>query len=399
MLFSKFTDDLKVNRSWTALELKDLLADHWHVILRVSDGNHFVLLDEVTSTGIIVINPWTGHREPWWLLSNVSGVRAVQCEYQDDPPPAIDPFTLRGINDPDRQGAEGWIAEHGGWLYVPLMINLGPQTEDEERDLRQKLNFFNKPADTCRVIVNLRYSWSTDCGGEGTLPANEHAEQFVEACLWCIRNAKNVWGWSIGNEYNNPREFPHGQALTPEYVAEIYNEIATMCPANIRLSPGTIDPFYGPGSDCREWVRQIWADTMGADFIDLHGYIRGPDPALCWSKTRFEHDPLRWQGLNYLECCRTFLDVIPNRYAGLPIVISECNHLWKTVEPDWGWVNDERAVDVIDSIYSRVLEFNRFDTHQIIAVCLYRWQGDAWAIAKNDHVLSALANQVTKGEQ
>ena len=172
------------------------------------------------------------------------------------------------------------------------------------------------------------------------------------------------------------------------------------CPeSDIRLSPGAIDPFYGPGSDGREWFCTVWENITGADFIDLHGYIRGPDPTLCWSKARFEHDPLKWQGLNYLECCWTLLDVLPNRHAGLPIVISECNHLWKTVEPDWGWVNDKRAASVTASLYERALEWNRHNAQQIIAVCLYRWQGDAWAIAKNDHVLSALANQVTKGEQ
>jgi hypothetical protein len=376
-LFPKFTGSVKNNRSpYTRLELEGLLADGCHVVLRVRNGAHFVLLDHVANNNPTVIDPWDGTVKQW-LMSDISGVRAACVS------PSTPPFTLRGINDPDRQGAEQWLVQHGGgWLYVPLAIDVGPMTADQECRLGDRLDFSSLPG--CRVVVNLRYSWAKP--NQGTFPPATLMEQFCNGCIWCIDNAKNVWGWSIGNEPNNPREWPGTMEVTPRYTAEIYDYIA-LRRGSVCLAPSPIDPFYGPGSNCGDWFAELW-DRIdgGADFVDLHGYIRGPNPSLCWSDARFGDDPLRWQGLNYPLCCQTLLERLPGTYDGLPAIVSECNHLWKTKEPDWGWVDDERAADVVTALYERTREWGA----RVVALCLYRWRGDEWAIADNEHVLNAL---------
>jgi len=258
--------------------------------------------------------------------------------------------------------------------------------------LERRLDFADAAVNNVRVVVNLRHGWSTDKGGQGTLPPSPQWEQFAEACLWCIGHACGVWGWSIGNEYNNRREWPRGQALTPSYVAAVYDHVAMHASA-ARTAPGAVDPYYGPGSDCGLWFEQVWRSIRGgADFVDLHGYIRGPDPDLCWSEARFGSEPLTWQGLNYWHCCATLLARLPSQYRNLPVLVSECNHLWKTVEPDWGWVNDDRAGDVVRALYDRAREWNAGGGQQVAGLCLYRWRGDEWAVADNGHVLGALAD-------
>ena len=86
--------------------------------------------------------------------------------------------------------------------------------------------------------------------------------------------------------------------------------------------------------------------------MTAHGYIRGPDANLVGSTAKFADWPLTWQYLNYPGCVTELLRYLPEQYETAPVYISEFNHLWKTVEPDWGWVNDARAGAVVGAACS-----------------------------------------------
>jgi len=307
----------------------------------------------------------------------------------ESPPPAPNEPTLIGFNDEagdeDRTGAD-WMRERGlrGLIVRPFYI----------RTHAQMLDFSAEEDAGLRVIVNLRYSFARDNGGQGTLPlpGTPAGALFVEAAAQTMVSSWGVWGWEIGNEYNNPREFPVTGALTPEAVVEIYNAIrARVWESTVRprMAPGSLDPFNAQAGDPRDWLNAIWGQIEGAEFVTAHGYVRGPDPALVRSPARFADDPLRWQYLNYPGCITELLKELPCRWDALPVYVTEFNHLWKTAEGDWGWVDDERAAEIIRRAHRAAQE------EHLAGVALYRWAGDAWQVQHNQAVLSAVAEILT----
>jgi len=313
-------------------------------------------------------------------------------EGAEGPPP--EPVRV-GINDPDVQGGGLWMLEHGtglGLYYVPLAIGDRPRAID-----------FSALAEKgVRVVVNLRWSWSTDAGGSGTLPPPGRKDAFVAAALETIRRAKGVHDWTIGNEPNNPREHPPGFFLTPHYAAEVYNAIYDR--AEARMAPPPVDPYFGPfygdpekdpWADCGRWFEELWRLVHGADFVDVHGYIRGPDPALVGSLYRFADPPLTWQFLNFHRCFETLLHRLPDWARTLRVLVSECNHM-KTDDGSFGWVADGRAPAILDAALDALRRRNVGASNQVFGLALYRWAGDAWAIEGNGPLLARLS-EVLKG--
>jgi len=366
-LYSKFLAHRKVDGTYSISYLRDMLDTGWLVGLRVSGGEHFVYLERIENNLLYVIDPWTGKRLTWPITS-VCGIRAVQIKRT---PVAVHPLLL-GVNDPEDQGVKEWFKNNApkGVSYIPLFIG------DTGRELHYNHG---------RVMVNLRYSWSVDKGGEGNIPPPSRVDNFVDACVNTINNSTGVWGWSIGNEMNNPREFPRGGS-TPESFVSIYNKIYDRVGLNW-IAPGAVDPLYGPGSNNMDWFTYIWKNIKGASFVDIHGYIRGPIPELCWSDAKFEHAPLQWQYLNFIGSCATLINALPSHYRSLPVYITEFNHLWKTIEPNFGWVNDERAYKVVEAAIKRIKEYNSVGSlNRIDGLMIYRWAGDEWDVCNNEFV-------------
>ncbi len=293
-------------------------------------------------------------------------------------------FTPLGIHDvPDGNGPGPgcrWMMNNGvpGWAYVVVFI----------RDQPLPLNYSAAAAAGLKVVVNLRYSWSTDLGGQGTLPpAGEAETRFVAACRQTVQQSQGIWGWTVGNEPNNPREWPGG-GLTPERVAAVYNQIRAGLGA--RFAPAPVDPFFGPGSDNRNWFRRIWANVTGAEFVDLHGYVRGPNHLLCWSEFKFQNAPLTWQYLNFSGCCRTLMAELPGSYRVRPVLISEFNHLWKFDNGPAGWVDDKGPM-VVRAAVEAVRGWNNQGGQQVAGLVLYRWAGDEWALKDMNRIKAELA--------
>jgi len=365
------------------------------------DGHRYTVGGSADDAGIgdldvrrvIVVNPgqWRGDLRAFFE-QHYPGVeyRAVEAStpealglalHGDADTPPVEPMVRIGLNDPADQGGAQWLAQHapgGAFLYVPVILNDSPQ----------RLDFTAAEAAGVQVAVNLRWNWSTDCGGQGTLPPPGRAAPFVRACIATIEQSLGVRGWTIGNEMNNPREWPSAMVLTPEFVAEIYNAVWDAGLRNI--APGAVDPFNAALCDVQEYWKRLWAAVKGAGFVDLHGYIHGPDAGLCWSNVRFGDAPLTWQYFNFFGCCQTLLERLPDKYRSLPVIVSEFNHIDKG-DGKTGWVSDARAGEIVRAAYRRLTEWNASNkSNPVVGLAIYRWRGDAWAVADNKPVLDAI---------
>lgn len=279
-------------------------------------------------------------------------------------------------------GGGDWLASQGveGWCLEPVYMNEDHQT----------LDYRSLASRGIRVVVNLRRSWSTDCGGTGTIPPPDKWDRFVASAVTTICEAQGVYAFTLFNELNNPREWPSGYVVQPWVVPYLYNRIWDQVKdLDVLVGPGALDPFHGPGSDCREWFRCVMRDIHGAKVIGLHGYGRGPYTSMLNSSMMFGDDPLRWQYATFFGCVRTFVDEVPNRFAGVPIMITECNHLWLEAEywptnPTIGWNPD--ATNWIEAVYDTIK-----DKPQIKALMFYRWSDDAWRMRDKPNLLPKIA--------
>jgi hypothetical protein len=307
---------------------------------------------------------------------NGPGAPVIPLPPKPDPPqpPPSTSAPLLGFNDPGVGGAIHWMRgeQLTGLAVIPLFIGGNAAL----------LNFSEDEAAGIRVIVNLRYSWSTDLGGAGTLPLFGSPDwvQFVSAAGATIRNARGVWGWEIGNEVNNPREFPHAGPLTPKQVADTYNAIRHLCPG-VRMSPGSLDPFNAQAGDPRDWLRFIYNRIGGAEFVAVHGYTHGVENV--GNNQRFTDDPLTWQGYHYPLCITALLEYMPTAYRGLPVYVTESNHIHKD-DGSPGWVTDARAGHWVYDAYEAA-EYEGF-----AGLALYRWDGDAWTVKHNPYILATV---------
>jgi len=345
--------------------------------------NHFVVAirEDTTKDDMWIMDPWDGEFK--WLreefdrgsltesLFGIADYRMIPMS----PPPVVD--TLIGINDPENTGAGPWLCDKGGGLLVvPLAIE----------GAARPMDFTAYAECSVRVVVNLRWSWSKDFGYNGTMPLPDTYEwhRFIEHAADTINYSEGVYAWTIGNEYNNPREFPQAGDLTPNAVVRTYNAIRERVP-NARMGPGAVDPFNAQAGDPADWVDEIYSGVNGVEIIGMHGYIRGPDPNQVGSNDKFTDDPLKYQYLNYSGCVEMMLEAIPIEYDDVPIYITEFNHIYKDGgETDFGWVTDQRAHDVVKRA------FGAAEICGYSGLAIYRWSGDDWAMGSNNAVLGAI---------
>jgi len=118
----------------------------------------------------------------------------------------------------------------------------------------------------------------------------------------------------------------------------------------------------------------------GAGFLALHAYTHGSDPALVWGHRKFTDEPLT--GLYYdMRVLENQLDIIPDRFQHLPVIVSETNH-WVKRDGTVGW--DEDAGEW-------VRQAARYFTSQGIAgMVLFRFNYDQWRFSDIGSVLDAL---------
>jgi len=265
----------------------------------------------------------------------------------------------------DLAGAE-WLESQGleGWCTIPAYLN----TEAVDYNLGRFPNV--------RMILNLRYSYAVDDGGQGTMPGPDDLRAFEEACGETMRLNPLAWGFVYCNEMNNPREWPKDHVLAPKYYVESYNRIWSRSPTKAKVIPGAIDPYNAGWGDWRVSWRYVLDNIIDCDGLAFHAYThsRFYDPNAI-----FEHTPLT--GVYYnLRVLESQLAIVPGRFQGKPKMITETNH-WIKDNGEVGW---EDASSWVDCAYKY------FASQKVIGACLFRFNFDQWRISDKPMILDAL---------
>lgn len=360
MFPSWFDRSSKVAHRMTVQELKNMLDDGWKIILPRSDGKHFVYLLDANqkSNTLTIIDSLDGKAKqvsPYWAF----GARALHIRNNNTPPQPPTPTTnvLYGLHDWNG-GLRMKFEECGGICLVHEIV----KTEPMDIDLTYLADNGIKPI--------LRLNWGY-AHADGTLPPpGDQANAFARAVCTTINNSKGVYATHIGNEPNNRSEHPHGHKLTPQYVAALYNTIATTTREDILLGPPPVDPYYGPGDDNSIWWKTFLNRAERVDVLFLHTLkTQTNDPESIWSDEMFQDPPLTWQFLN-AKSTITYLNMIPEKWRGVPVYITEANPQRKD-SGSLGWTPDND--DWVLEAASFVNDINSWAPQPISGVIFYRY--------------------------
>jgi hypothetical protein len=263
-----------------------------------------------------------------------------------------------------------WLADNdlSGWCTVAGYVGTSP------RD-------FNLPDNNkVRYILRLSYSYATDDGGEGTMPSPDKLGAHEQAVIETMRLNPRAWGFIYGNEPNNPREWSRGHSLTPQYYMESYNRVWSQKPAGARLSPAALDPYNAGWGDWRETWRWVLNSISDCDFLAMHAYTHGPDPALILGKAMFGDEPL--VGVYYdMRVLESQMAILPAQFQDRSVVVTEMNH-WVKKDLSVGWEPD--AGSWVRQAFSYLA------SRGVAGGCLFRHGYVQWKYGDLPNILEAL---------
>ena len=288
--------------------------------------------------------------------------------------PLAQPIVARvGLHD---LGGAEWMLKNGrrGIALDHVSITDRPIALDYTRFTRAGID----------IVLRVQYGYAD---GTGTLPPPDRLAKFEQAVIDTLKQATGVLCVQYGNEINNLAEHPGFNpttgkpgpnyfALSPEYYVASYNRVWRALPAAVLMGPAALDPYYGPGSNNREWWAAILAGIDDADALFLHPKTQTNEPSEIESEARFADDPLRWQYLHY-RTIETALEVVPGRLSNLPVILAEVNP--QRTPTGLGWLPNN--TEWIRRAKAWVTQWNSRADHQAITgVVFYRFDDDDWRL-------------------
>ena len=359
-----------------------------------STVEHFVLIVAHEEGRFLMLDPWAD--EVAWLDERYEGTESWRLlepvEDSPEPEPEPGPDTslphIYGVHEDHGNEAAVLMRDNGIQGYIVFTEGLEADPENYSgRDYHPIATDYGHTP-----IARLNYGY----GSWGTVPPESLYENFRKRVLNYVANSQGCNIWIIGNEPNNPREWPDGVPITPEAYANLFNQIQEGIRAideTAIVMPAAIDGYNAEiGYGSPEYMRRMWGAIGWAKAICMHAYTHGPDPALITADTKFGDPPM--VGIYY--DFRNFIDllgVMPSWTYDLPIYLTETNHFWHEIHPDpphptYGWLNQRTGW--IQAAYSYTNGWNSAGGgQQIRCLALYRWPDiDPWVIHGKDQVIA-----------
>ena len=216
----------------------------------------------------------------------------------------------------------------------------------------------------------------------GSIPKPERYDDFARSCAAFVARTRGCKTWIIGNEPNHGSERPEGQFILPKQYADCYRR----CRTAIHQLPGHADDLVlvaGPapwnaetryaGNPSGDWA-QYFADLLaevpvgGCDGLAIHTYTRFLDASRIRVDIPFNADGYRHLRDEF-RSYRDFMAAIPDRFKGLPVLITETD----PTDPARGW-EDGRNIGWVRTACEEIADWNADPAHQPIqALILYRW--------------------------
>jgi murein DD-endopeptidase MepM/ murein hydrolase activator NlpD len=297
--------------------------------------------------------------------------------------------THEDYEGPDLEKRAGYVMQQQGVRgHILWTEGIGSDPTD-----MRGIDYARRTTGDHTVIVRL----NNDYGNSGTVPTTERYAAFAQRCANFVRNSRGASIYVIGNEMNNLREWPLGQAIYAQEYARCFNLVYAaikQVQPNAIVCPGAVDPYnatlgFAPYNSPQGDIRIYWQTMLNAinqcDGLAVHAYTRGPDPQLVDSPATFGNAPLLGVHLNF-RCFEDVLNATPARFRNLPVYLTETNHLFPVNESQFGWLDDNRGWAW--KMYQAVNAWNAAGNQQIHAALLYRWpQMDDWAIVNKPRVI------------
>ena len=289
-----------------------------------------------------------------------------------------------------------------GWALFTEGIGRHPGSLGPDPNRRQKLWEWARRG--YGIIIRLNHGYDA----AGTLPEEAHYDAFAATCaryadLYLKHPEedprKYTWTIIIGNEQNNPREWPRDghppEPITPERYARAFNlayrSIKAVLP-NARVVPGAVDPYNAQLQRPLDYFIQMLEGIEELDGFALHTYTHGPDVSLITSLRKFTNDPIKDHYYDF-QAYRPFVEAIPPKWRDRPVYITETNH-WTKRDGSLGWENEN--IGWVRAAYEEIHRWNSTPhAQQIYCLLLYRWQDDEWAFESLDQVQADLRMALT----
>ncbi len=315
---------------------------------------------------------------------------------------------MAGVNDDSGDGVRAIFQSQGkkGWVFFTESIGKNPVNyQNANPDIRSRL--WNWVQQGYGVIVRLNHSYSPD----GTLPESAYYEEFAETCArWVevhlkhdeLAPSKYTWFIQIANEMNNPNEQPGGrenrrETITPELYARAFNlvyaRIKAVLPNSI-IMPGAVDPYNPEIARPIDYFQKMLDNIQAVDGFVLHAYTHGQMVQALTHLNKFG-PPLEDHYIDF-QTYTLFMERIPGRWKGLPVLITETNHIATDMAHEGetaGWSNSD--VGWVQAAYAEIHRWNTTPYYQqILGLFLYRWLGDQWAIHDKPEIQQDFAKAI-----
>jgi hypothetical protein len=247
----------------------------------------------------------------------------------------------------------------------------------------------------------VRFNWGYGRRGTLPLPGTKESEQFFAAISQIYRYANWLEGVIIGNEPNNPQEWPDGKALDPEGVASCVHWVWRRAPASLRIGPPPVDLFNAVAGNPYDYLdkmaRRLNLSGTRPEFLTVQLKTQTSASPLVQEQYLFTDPPLTGKSMNLGASIEALRLLYRHLSTGI-LVVPEMNPQRKTTSPafrpddrDYGWTGDSLAATgwVLTTIQILQVALRAFPIREVY-LHVYRWARDEWAIKQREDIKDGL---------